>query len=566
MAPKTSFRPRWRGLLFLLGCSTALTAAPRLQLNQTAFTVSVTQGSNGAAQTATATNTGTGSLNLAVKSSVTWLSPNVGAATTCSLQGTCTPINIALQTASLAKGIYTGIVTVSDTNAIDAPQTITVTAQVGGDVPDKLEFYLPPGGSASSNFTTATAVNASSNSPWLAVAVNGAGSFVFNVPYQLTVAAATGMAASDYNGSVAISGSAFAPDNKSIAVLMHVTTNPVLKPSSSTVQFNIAQGANKQTVPVALTNAGQGTLSVSGVTAAAASGTWLTAQTVTGGMSVTADPTGLAPNIYQGTVTVASNAANASVVIPVQLTVEAASPPVAFAGGVVNNGTFESGERLSQGDIAAIFGDQFTYGDPQSAAKLPLSTNLGNTQVMVNGVAAPIYYVAPGQINFEIPIDAATGDGTVQVVRNGQAGNTTYVNISGRASRFLMINGGPYAIMTTPEGALTGIPGSPVHAGDVIVLYVIGLGPTAPVVASGTASPGPPSLGLIPDPTQICYMQQSPFLPPNCYDVAFVGLTPGFVGLYQINATIPSGLPSGNVPFFFTVGGQGSNDAQIVVQ
>ncbi|MGO8861640.1 MAG: hypothetical protein ACLQRH_12865 [Acidimicrobiales bacterium] len=38
-------------------------------------------------------------------------------------------------------------------------------------------------------------------------------------------------------------------------------------------------------------------------------------------------------------------------------------------------------------------------------------------------MAAPVYYVSPGQINFEIPISAAIGDGTVQVVRNNQIGN-----------------------------------------------------------------------------------------------------------------------------------------------
>ena len=65
----------------------------------------------------------------------------------------------------------------------------------------------------------------------------------------------------------------------------------------------------------------------------------------------------------------------ASVVIPVQLTVVAQGPPVAFAGGVVNNGTFGSGEPVAQGDIAAVFGSQFTYRraarSQQPAARRP---------------------------------------------------------------------------------------------------------------------------------------------------------------------------------------------------
>ena len=100
-----------------------------------------------------------------------------------------------------------------------------------------------------------------------------------------------------------------------------------------------------------------------------------------------------------------------------QLNVVTPTSPVSAAGGVVNNGTFASGESLAQGDIAALFGDQLTYGDPQQASSLPLQTSLGGTQVLVNGQPAPVYYVSPGQINFEIPIDAAIGDATVQVVQ-----------------------------------------------------------------------------------------------------------------------------------------------------
>jgi uncharacterized protein (TIGR03437 family) len=46
----------------------------------------------------------------------------------------------------------------------------------------------------------------------------------------------------------------------------------------------------------------------------------------------------------------------------------------------------------------------------------------------------------------------------------------------------------------------------------------------------------------------------------------FVGLTPAFVGLYQINLAIPQGLASGNVPFSFTVNGVPSDIVQLAVQ
>jgi uncharacterized protein (TIGR03437 family) len=556
------------GLLALLALGSGLNAAPRLGLDQTAFTVSVAQGSNGATQTANASNLGDGSLSLQVSSSVTWLAPTIGKPVSCGVAGICTPIQIALNTSALSSGAYTGTVTVSDPAAVDAPQFITITVQVGGDVPASLTFYVPPGGSATSDFVTAGPAGAtlSSNTPWLAIAVNGSGSFLFNVPYQVTVTAANSMPATAYNGSITFSGSAFAPDNKTIAVQLNVTTQPILLASSSSLQFNIAQGASPQTVPIAVSNAGQGSLTVNGVTFTTTSGgNWLNVTTVTGGANVTADPTGLDPGVYQGSFFFGSNAAN-SPTIPVQLTVETAGAPVAFAGGVVNNGTFMSGLNLAQGDIVALFGDQLSYTAPQQAGSLPLATTLDETQVLVNGVAAPVYYVSPGQVNFEIPIDAAIGDGTVQVVRNSQSGNLAFVNIQSRQSSFILLNGGPYVIMTTPQGALTGIPSHPAKAGDVIVLYVIGLGPTTPPVPSGTASPLPPNLAIITDKTQACFGIESPFSQPICTTASFTGLTPNFVGLYQINFTVPAGLQSGSMPFYFTVGGPSSDVEQIAVQ
>ena len=142
------------GLLLLILAPTAiLSAAPRLALTQTAFSVSVAVGANGPTQTLDTANIGDGALNLQTSSSVTWLTANLGTPHACALAPACTPVQIVLNTSSLTKGAYTGIVTLRDPNAIDAPQSVTVTVQIGGSVPDKLEFFVPPGGSASSAFT-----------------------------------------------------------------------------------------------------------------------------------------------------------------------------------------------------------------------------------------------------------------------------------------------------------------------------------------------------------------------------------------------------------------------------
>lgn len=543
-----------------------LSATPRLNLAQTALTVSVAAGTNGATYTVDTFNVGTGSLSLQASSSVPWMVPTVGPSQECGLRGGCYPVSIAFQTSSLAAGAYTGTITLTDPNALDSPQSIAVTAQVGGDVPSNLTFYVAPEGSASASFTTNGPVTAKiGNASWLTASTSlsaTTGAYVTTI----TANAASKLAGTNYDGTVTISGSSLAADNKQIDVTLNVTGSPIAQASSSALSFDVAQGAQSQTDNVAVTNAGQGTLTVSSVTATAANGgTWLTAATVSGGISVTANPSGLSPATYSGTVTVASNGVNGNIVIPVQLVIAAQGPPIASAGGVVNNGTFASGDGLAQGDIAAVFGSQFTFDAPTAASSLPLQDKLDNVQVLVNGMAAPVYYTSAGQINFEIPVNAATGPGTVQVVRNGTMGNQVYVDISAQAPQFILYNGG-YGIMTTAQGALTGIPSNPVNVGDTIVIYMLGLGPTSPPVTSGTASPGAPNLATVPGKTQVCFGIETPFYQAPCATPAFAGLTPGFVGLYQVNVSIPAGVQSGNTMSVILENGVQSDSVPLAVK
>jgi len=558
------------GLFLLLGAAAA-NAAPRLVLTQTAFTVSVVPGSNGTTQTVDAGNSGDGTLSLTAASSVPWLVPTVGTSTKCALKGPCIPVAIALQTSTLAAGTYTGTVTISDPSAVDAPQFVVVTAMVGGAVPSNLVFYLPPGGSASQDFITASPVKdtIAPASPWLSLAVDGQGTFTFNVPYKLTVTAASGMATGQSTATITLTGSSFAPDNKAISVALNVTTMPILVSSATTVSLTGVAAAIKQTATVAISNGGQGTLTVSGVTAAAATGSWLTATAATNGSSITitADPTSLTAGTYPGTVTIASNAANNSVVIPVEFTVEAEGPPVAFAGAAVNNATFASGESLAQGDIAAVFGDQFTLGAlAYPSGGLPLPTSVNGTQVLVNNTPAPLFFISNGQIDFQVPFEIPPGPTTVHVVRNGEPGNPIFANIVPAAPRFLLNNGGPYPVLNTPASppVVTGIPSHPAKAGDIVIAYVIGLGQTNPVIQTGAGGPTNPTAKL--SNVKVCIGEGGPFAKMSCFVPDFAGAAPGFVGLYQLNITIPGGLPSGDLALSFAVGDAPSNVVQIALQ
>src|SRR5690349_11710191 len=143
-------------ILFTLGVAAVLHAAPKLRLTTTSVgPVLVAQGANGTinpGQLPYAFNIGDGTLNLRITSSDSWLVATLGTISqSCEGGVKCTPIQISLQTSSLAKGSYTGFVTVADPNAVDAPQTVSVTVYVGGNVPDQITLYAAPNGAATTS-------------------------------------------------------------------------------------------------------------------------------------------------------------------------------------------------------------------------------------------------------------------------------------------------------------------------------------------------------------------------------------------------------------------------------
>jgi uncharacterized protein (TIGR03437 family) len=91
---------------------------------------------------------------------------------------------------------------------------------------------------------------------------------------------------------------------------------------------------------------------------------------------------------------------------------------------------------------------------------------------------------------------------------------------------------------------------NPAHGGEKLVMYAVGLGAANPPVKSGAASPTPAAvtgvgLSYYPFPNMPPWpgfnvIRQIPPLPEPV--PSFVGLTPGFVGLYQVNFVLP---PSG---------------------
>jgi uncharacterized protein (TIGR03437 family) len=119
------------------------------------------------------------------------------------------------------------------------------------------------------------------------------------------------------------------------------------------------------------------------------------------------------------------------------------------------------------------------------------------------------------------------------------------------------------AIAINPDGSLVAAAGSipglntqPTRAGGVIVIYCTGLGDVTPPIRSGSApiyEPNPQLHRTTATPTVLIGGREA--------RVDFSGLTPQFTGVYQLNVTVPEGVPTGNaVPLQLRMGGITTTD------
>jgi uncharacterized protein (TIGR03437 family) len=99
----------------------------------------------------------------------------------------------------------------------------------------------------------------------------------------------------------------------------------------------------------------------------------------------------------------------------------------------------------------------------------------------------------------------------------------------------------------------------PAHAGEYVSLYCTGLGSV-----TNTPYESYPALS---DPFSITDFTPTVTIGGAPATVVFSGLAPGFVGLYQVNVQVPTGLTGGNaLPVVLTIDGVVSNTATIAVE
>jgi len=197
------------------------------------------------------------------------------------------------------------------------------------------------------------------------------------------------------------------------------------------------------------------------------------------------------------------------------------------------------------------FGDQ-TLVFNQLPNPLPLPRELAGIRVMVNGVAAPLFFVAPGQINFQVPAGTPTA-GAVEIrVENAATGQIIAI---GKAAMAQAAPGlftaeptgtGQVAALNYDNGKNTvNSASNPIARGDVIQLFGTGQGLAPNMPGDGEASPGSPVVNTDGKPDVIMQPGPASFLDPKY--VEFSGLAPGFVGVWQVNVRVPMEVTPGTV-------------------
>jgi type 1 glutamine amidotransferase len=169
-------------------------------------------------------------------------------------------------------------------------------------------------------------------------------------------------------------------------------------------------------------------------------------------------------------------------------------------------------DAFAPGDLVSISGARLTSGSTLSAAGAPLPVRLAGAHVEVNGIPAPLFQVAPDRLLAQVPAGVTAGQNASLTVSS--------VNRASDATPLRIEPASPSVVAAT-------------LAGNVVVLYATGLGAADPAVKEGAAAPASPLSRTVIQPAVRINGQGAV--------LSFSGLAPGLVGVYQVNAIVPSG-------------------------
>jgi len=264
-----------------------------------------------------------------------------------------------------------------------------------------------------------------------------------------------------------------------------------------------------------------------------------------GSIAVQAVTSGLSEGAYQATLVIsAPGALPDHIAIPVLLVVGASNYKIS---ALVNAASFQP--VAAPGMLAAVYAAGLNT--PAQASNIPLPLSLTGLSATVNGISAPIWGIYPSssQVNLQIPYEAGSGPAVLALNNNGAV---SYYNFQIAAAA-----PGLFGIWDA-----TGNPLTTVQQGQVVVAYITGDGDATPFVSTGATPAVTTAIKNLPKPrlplsVSVGGLDVGPPL--------FYGIPSGFVGVTQINFTVPANAPLGPQPVVVTVGGVQSNAVTLTV-
>ena len=212
----------------------------------------------------------------------------------------------------------------------------------------------------------------------------------------------------------------------------------------------------------------------------------------------------------------------------------------------LNAANFIYGNQLAPGMIAALYstGNFHQFGTSAQSApayKFPLPRELNGIQVLLNGMAVPLFFTGTDQINFQVPMSAPqSGTGSLQVIETSTGrllGDTTVSFLDAVPGIFTQAANGSGAAIAVNEDNTLNTQTNPAVAGHFITLYGTGQGvvdgapPDGDVSNKALPSSRPPTVIISPS------LKEPIITGP---DVQYAGLAPGLVGVWQVNVKIPT--------------------------
>jgi uncharacterized protein (TIGR03437 family) len=192
---------------------------------------------------------------------------------------------------------------------------------------------------------------------------------------------------------------------------------------------------------------------------------------------------------------------------------------------------------LAPNTIASVFGANLSLEErgiaPDDLVAGALPHSLGGVRVFVANMPCSLYYVSKGQINFLIPANLRPGEMEFHVVREGVTGPSVRITLADVAPALFQMDA--TTVVATDAHGRTLTTEKPGRAGNWVILYAAGLGPTDPPQIPDHVATG---IAFIQRRAEFQILLNG--IPVDKGLVYYAGATPGYAGLYQINVVLPA--------------------------